>query len=361
MPLPSIYTLTPLESGGRAARSGFNYQDHIGVLYIIRALQNTSFSEIWFESEDDISIIWHNKVEMLVEFVQVKSNDLSSRWSVSKIVDEEILERSLQRGRCTESVRYRIVTSCDVDKELAILKFDIGSAERNPLLMSELVRKVQEKKQILPNPKGQDVGQWFEQCVWEKAPDSVKALESQNKIELEAYLQSERNKTLPSDCRDELYQKLLGLVYKACLKGEKNKFTRLELDEWIDSALEKVFSPKAGSEKLVEKMESAGLSDSVIESAKEMKWQYITETLNNEFISRSSINKFKERAQFILNKEKIRFDNGDLSMSPGKFHEHCLELVVALGEKFSIDPNLATGCMYEIANRCQLRFLKVTV
>jgi hypothetical protein len=64
--LPSIFDLEPLEKGGEVARQGFLYQDHVGAGFCIDMVELNDLLEVWFETHDDIMLIWqeirrHNK------------------------------------------------------------------------------------------------------------------------------------------------------------------------------------------------------------------------------------------------------------------------------------------------------------
>ena len=53
--LPSIRDLQPEEDGGRVARRGFGYQDHVAAGYCLDMLTDFSLLEIWCERHDDIN------------------------------------------------------------------------------------------------------------------------------------------------------------------------------------------------------------------------------------------------------------------------------------------------------------------
>lgn len=358
--LASIYDLKPSEIGGRIARNGFSYQDHVGVKCLIEMLRSEYVQEIWFETEDDIVILSVEGGASFVEMIQVKSNDLDSRWSVDKLISFEVLQKSLQRGRCAEEVIYRIVTSYDVDEHLSILKFKIGAMERDKASITKLAEKINSKKTAIPvNLKGHGVEDWLHKCWWEKLPDSIDALKSQNLLQLEDALTRLRDINLLLDQRQELYQKMLSLVAEAGLLGKKPNLNRTDIDIWIDENTKNFATPKGGTEKLVEKMNEAQISDSVIEAAKDMKWAFKAESLNHIFVSQMVINKFKGELLTTLQDLKIELDSGTLNLSSDSFHNHCIKTVSKIARKHNIDDNIARGCMYDITNRCSHRFTKV--
>jgi hypothetical protein len=81
--LASIHSLSPLEEGGSIARSGFLYQDHVAARFCIEMVRDTCLLEVWCETEDDITLLWDRGDGIVVEFVQVKANELSQLWSVA--------------------------------------------------------------------------------------------------------------------------------------------------------------------------------------------------------------------------------------------------------------------------------------
>ncbi|MBP6739679.1 MAG: DUF4297 domain-containing protein [Leptospiraceae bacterium] len=349
----------PPELGGRIARNGFTYQDHVGVKCLLEMLCDKNTQEIWFEGEDDIVILTSQNGVNIVEMIQVKSNDLDSRWSVEKMLAQEILQKSLQRGRCNEDVNYRITTSYDVDDVLAVLKEERGSNNRTTEKIKALSKKIIAKKPNIPsNKKGHTVDDWLNKCWWEKLPDSIETLRAQNIMLLETSLLKIRGVHLIIDQRVELYQKLLSLVAEAGLLGSKPNLCRNDLEVWVDENLKNFSTPKGGTERLAEKMEEANISRSVIELSKDMKWAFTQESLNHTFLSQQAINKFKGEVSAKLQDLKISLDADTLKMSGGQFHEYCINIITQLAKKHSIADNIARGCMYDITNRCSHRFTK---
>lgn len=354
--LPSIHEVKPPESGGPTARSGFMYQDHVAVKCLLNMFEDPTLQNIWFEGLDDIVIL---RGDNIVEFIQVKSNDLSSRWSVDKLISEELIQKSLSRGVCQEDVLYRIVTSYDVDSVLSVLKYRIGDSNRNTEKIDLIHTKILNKVNIGQNQKGHTVRDWLDKCWWEKLSDSMEDLQAKNLILLEDTIYKDRQIQLPIDQKKELYQQLLSLVRDASLPNQKNSMNRSEINQWFDDKLSNFTTPKTGTEKLITKMQEAGIPDSTIEVAKEMKWKYKNETLNHIFVSSLSINTFKDTVLSKLHNLKIDFDADKLNMSDMDFYRHCNQVIDQLAVEHNIPISIAKGCMYDITNRCSHRFTKV--
>lgn len=130
-------------------------------------LEDPTLSQVWCETQDDVTLLWMNPSGEEVEFVQVKSNEFDQLWSIAKLLEKEkakeadelcgadanghaddndgvngdgkgqdesaganpkkmakkkvgrcILEKSLQYDRCKEPVRFRVVTSRPIKDEL---------------------------------------------------------------------------------------------------------------------------------------------------------------------------------------------------------------------------------------------------
>ena len=83
--LSSIHELPPIETGGIEARKGFSFQDHVAVCFLLEMFENEDLEQVWFETQDDITLIWNANGIERVEFVQAKSNNLNQLWSVAEL------------------------------------------------------------------------------------------------------------------------------------------------------------------------------------------------------------------------------------------------------------------------------------
>lgn len=364
MTLPSIYTLIPSETGGSIARAGFTYQDHVAISYLFCLLNDPSIKEVWLETEDDILLIIDDGVNNHVEMIQVKSNELTSRWSISQLIDSELLEKSLKRGRCKEDVKYSIVTSYGINEDLEVLKHEYHSKERTKTSLDSLSKKIKQKKKDIPkNAKGHDLDYWIGNCRWHVYPNSIDDLKNKNIRELEALLDT-KHCLLPYDQRNELYQKLLAYVSKKSESKEQQdkKITKEEFKSWLDQKLDSFIVPNESSIDLKRKLRDALLTEDIINSANELRHSYRRETLNHEYVSASKINKSKLQILELLQKLKIDYDSGkvvdsnNIKLTPYDFHSLCLERIEEYSTANDIDSYISKGCMYEITDRCSHRF-----
>ena len=134
--LPSYRDINPPEIGGRIARGGFDYQDHIGVGFGLDLIEDEHLTEVWYEQHDDIALVYGAEINE-IEMVQVKYEDMTSRYSVSSLTSREngkvgssLLERSLARSAGKEETRFRLVTSYSVTSQLKVLTNPLNSPSR---------------------------------------------------------------------------------------------------------------------------------------------------------------------------------------------------------------------------------------
>lgn len=224
----SIHDLPPLERGGVEARRGFSIQDHVGVQFCLELLSEPRLKEVWFENQDDLTLIWDNNDHDEVEFVQVKGSELDQLWSVAKlcerkggnggtIVGTSILEKSLAYDRCSEPCCFRIVTARPVQHKLQPLTYKTGSQGRivaQPkieALIKNVGARIGDFKS--ENDNGHDF--WIHNVVW----NEIHSLESMKSVNLNklSQLVEAKEEYLFTDQSEELYQRLLTRVYKAAL------------------------------------------------------------------------------------------------------------------------------------------------
>jgi len=370
VPSPSIHSLIPLDLSGRYARGGFTYQDHIAACLCMQMLEDDRISQVWFETEDDITIIWEARGIETVEFVQVKHEDRKSRWSVSALCAQKdgaksIFEKSLANDRCKENVQFRVVTSYDVDQALDVLKLPIGGAFR----VAELTKETQVITEIakhLPNalsPNGNGIEFWVKNCWWEKYPDTIENLIAKNKICLEKILNTHPQHAF-WDQRDELYQQLLGLVKDAATvpiahDQALSKITRAALLLWFDVNLKKLHAPKGGTENLRRKLAEAGIDEPLIKRAEQLKWDYMKHKLDSDFVKGKQVQKLEADISSLLFDLKLQLDAGKLNLDGPNFLLKCkdeIEGKVPLPQNLQKDDAIAF--MFDYTNRCLHRFIR---
>lgn len=366
--------MVPLDVSGRHARKGFTYQDHIAVCLCIAMLNTSTLKEMWLETHDDILLYWEDNGVITVEFVQVKAVNHHSRWSVPSIcgngtISDSIVKKLMDQDRCSEAVLFRIVSSYDVNQELAVLKMAINSTERIAEADKEvnLSRGIKKKLGDYKSPNGKTIEEWVKLCWWEKKADNEQDLISSNKIALEAALNA-LGRPIYSDQRDEIYQKMLSYCQDAStgdlsMNSDCYKVTRQKLIDWLTTTIDALYTPSAGGKKLEEKLKRAkNVPEDYISNAKQLKYDYLQKRLTNDFIQPSEMSDLEKVIHGELFNMKLALDNDDLDEE--QFHKLCMSKLdeIKKSDAFknkNIPDYIFSGYMYDLASKCIHRFRKV--
>lgn len=175
-PPPSIHDLPPIETGGVEARQGFSFQDHVAAGYCLDMLRDESLTQVWCESQDDITLIWQADGSVRVEFVQVKKSEPNRLWSVSLLCARDkgcgssILEKSLAYDRVFAETRsFGIVTARPLIQELKCLALPIDADDRKPdaKAMQGLLKKLETKVGDYLSLCGNGCRFWALNTVWD--------------------------------------------------------------------------------------------------------------------------------------------------------------------------------------------------
>ena len=366
MALPSYRDIAPGELGGRIARQGFDYQDHIGASFCLDLFECTGLTEVWFEQHDDIVLVWEEGVE-IIEMVQVKHEDLPSRYSVATLSHRKtgkgssMLERSLARSNGREETRFRLVTSYGVASQLDPLTLPLGSAERG-LRSDEIdaIRAARHEK--LPDAKpaadGTTKDGWVDRCWWDRRPETIRGVQNQNLIRFERMLDA-LGISVFHDQRDELYFVLLGLVKrKSGPEGASDyKVTRDEVEATLRETIGRQRGGAAGAKNLRHKMEEAGLED-FVEDAVELYSAHRLAELEGRYGRPQDFSEVESEVTAVLSRLKAKLYAGEV---PGghPFHGQCLDALedvrVGVGKGMMTDAAVQ-GMMYTRVNRCAHRF-----
>ncbi len=364
-----------MDVSGRHARKGFSYQDHVAVGLCISMLTTPTLKEIWLETHDDILLFWEDKEVISVEFVQVKAVDQPSRWSVPSIcgngnTSDSIVKKLMDQDRCTEEVLFRIVSSYDVNQDLAVLKMAINSTERNAKANKEIQLSDAIKKKLgdYKSPNGKTISEWLKLCWWEKKADNPQDLVNSNKIALENVLIS-LGKPLFWDQRDEIYQKILKFCQDAStvdlsLKSDSYKIKRDEFSSWLSNAVVSLYtSSTTGAKKLEDKLGKAkNVPADYIPGAKQLRWNYLQKRLTNDFIQPSELSSLESVVLGELYKMKLSLDNDEIEEE--QFHKLCMKKLDEIKDSpafkhKNIPDYIFSGYMYKLTSDCLHRFTKI--
>lgn len=371
---PSVYDLPPLEEGGVANRQGMQFQDHVAAGFCLDMFANPSLLAVWCETQDDTTLIWQTDSSVCAEFVQTKSSQLGQLWSIallcsrdSKGVGSSVLEKSLAYDRCQELVRFRLVTTQQVNSELKPLTYGPDSMARTTVKEAEqqLVADLRKRVGDFISVKGRDCGFWAENALWD-VRHSTEAVENANLLKMAKILDAERA-YLAVDSQREVYSRLLNQVYDASSKRwleyrEEKRLTREGFVGWLRSALYTAAHPASCKDDtaLRRKMDEASLPPSTIESACELRRYYVEEVLRPRYLNVVDRSSLHAAVVTALVKMKAQLDAGELIDSGVAFHSKCLKALDEIGSFDGIEQGsqaaFLAGCMYDVTNRCLHRF-----
>ncbi len=388
LPKPSFRDLDPVEQGGRTARAGFDFQDHVAAGKCLDMLFGDGPTEVWCEAEDDIVLVWHIQSVECFEFVQVKSNDLGQAWTVAELCKPGqsrngtasgkcILEKSLAHDRGKEHCRFRVVTCWQPDTILAALKLEIDNPARSPtsaeiLAVATSITKSLERRLIvhLPvSPNGNGIAFWAERTVWEFRA-TTKDVQNDNLLKLERVLDI-AGQYLAPDQRRELYDRLFRRVQDASLAcGRMQKTAKRllasELRVWLLSQANAILHPvQAGTSTLLEeKLAAAGVDATSVEVAKEHRRRYLRDVRQAKYLSVDDRDFVEGEILARLHRLKTCLDAGELADDGLQFHSRCQQEILAIRESLSCNPKppeaTLFGYMYDVMNRCMHRLVRAS-
>ena len=381
----SIHTLTPLEIGGTVARRGFAVQDHVAAGLCLRMIEDTSLAQVWCESQDDVTLLWLNNSDEEVEFVQVKSNELDQLWTIAKLLEKEkrlagdgmpkdghcILQKSLQFDRCSETVRFRIVTCRDVKEELRLLTYELKSPLRaaNTPAFTDLLAAISAKLGDVSSQNGNGCSFWIERTRW-YVVDSLEAIWNANLVKVAELVQA-NSQFLAIDQIREIYQALLIQVHDAGLADSrvdpnKKKLVRANATTWFVNAVNDAVHPaRNGTSKTLErKLNDAKVATDIVETAASLRRRYRTALLTPKYSDSDKRLRMEGEIEARLQSLRADLDCQVLTDDGVAFHARCLREVKAVHD--SLPPkdrpplqNLQ-GYMYNLADRCTHRFVRAS-
>ncbi len=224
MSLPPLIGPNTSDSGGVAGRRGFRFQDHVAARFLIQLLQQHNLTQIECETGDDIVLRWDDGVTRHNEYVQVKTTDSSSKWSLSEICERSpasskgtsLVERSLATEQFPGPSLFRFVTVRDVRSDLIPLRiaradrFDHNVADAFASLAPRIAKK-------LPgsiSPQGTTVEHWTHAMLWETIGGGIETLRLENLNSLLRLAESDGECLLVS-AAEQIYGDLVGLAVAA--------------------------------------------------------------------------------------------------------------------------------------------------
>lgn len=375
---PSINDVKPLEAGGPVARKGFNYQDEIAVSFLLDMMEDASVIQVHCETHDDIVLVrsTDDPERHCAEYVQVKATEPDQLWTVATLckrtdgkVGTSILEKSLSHDKHCEDSRFRVLTLRQVSAELKVLTIDVGAVGREPGCeeLTTLKDKIMEKHPELVSPKGNDCGFWVDSCYWDERYDES-AVQTKNRLRA-FQISSVSGNTLLPDAIDSLLNDLRAWVKQAgAAKWEPDRdkkiIKRSELLAWWDDRVaELTAAGGASGGKLVRKMKAAHLPQYVINLAVNLRRQYAKNLRTPRYADAEDTDDLLSRVSADVLSLSSQYVAGQLDVEPAQFHAMCIDRMDAINaERPAGTPDrssLLKGCLYDITDRCLLRFERV--
>lgn len=384
-PLPSIFDLVPDEQGGPIARGGFTYQDFVAVLFLLAMLEDDTLKEVWYETHDDITLIWRIDGEIVPEFVQVKAVDNDRLWNIALLCSGEsagkgkgqkpassLLEKSLGRAKCRENPRFRLVTSHGIKSELRLLSYCRGSDGRDPS-SSDFAKMVTALSSKLPEfkPTGdRDVPYWASNALWE-VHSSTEAIRAQCIVAIARNAEMSGS-PLFSDQSDKAMNELLRI---AKIAGDarwtpdpnQSKFRRDSFREMWKGLLADIARglPAVAATNLTAKMSEADLDTTQIEAAKELRRRYAQAMRRSTYMD---VDNHAEIPNLVLTEMSSLYSklvSDEIEADGRQFHQLCLSKLEDLDNALLGNPHwrhsFLHGAMYDITDRCLHRFSKRAV
>jgi hypothetical protein len=377
---PPLRTLRPSDSGGSIARTGFAFQDHVAARFCIEMLVDNGLREVWCETYDDVVLVWDKDGRELIEFVQVKAENLDQLWTPALLCQRDkkkgapektgtsIPERSLSRDCCREDTCFRLVTSLDVRSELQLLKLKTSHRDRSPdtQQFKDLLNKINERIGEHKSPKGDGCESWLRRVFWE-----VESQQSLEKVNCLALLRALERMGVPvaTDSVGVVYFALLALVKQAGEMLDSDREKKCLTADGVRAFVREQAAPYPGlrpSEKLEEKLSQGNLGATERETAQELRRNYLIAMRNRSYLETGSSPAFANAILHQLLRLRTDHDSGAIAPLGGiAFHALCLQRVDAVMTDPAINCDgepveLGSGCMYDITARCRHRFTRVT-
>lgn len=235
---PSVDDARPTDEGGTTARNGFSFQDHVAVSFLIEMLKNPALIKIHFETHDDIVLNWKNNNLNIAEFVQVKSGNIGSTWSIYELCrtrgTKSIFEASLERDRYRETSRFRIVTAENVKNELRVLTLERYCPARAPSdpRMRAISDHVAQTFPDASSKKGNTAGYWLEHCLWDVRYD-LQSLSARNLASLLELSEREQRWMKPSRAKALLGELLQYVAAASSARWDPRPSAKIITRDWL--------------------------------------------------------------------------------------------------------------------------------
>lgn len=373
---PSVDEICPAEEGGPIARTGFTYQDEIVVGFLIEMLEDTSVLKVHCETHEDAIVIRQNATAetLIAEYAQVKAEEPEQLWTVAALCEKRktrgssLFETSLSRDKHKEIARFRIVTLRQPAKALKPLTYSFES-EGRALATEEMVALRAEIERRYPDaksPKGNDCGYWLQHCRWD-VRNEYQAVVNENRRRLMTLAIAAGCSVLLLDQLDTLLEDLRQMAKAAGdakWKPDRTEkiITRGHVTVWWATKLEALAegARRVSGGKLAEKLEAASLPAEIIAMALDLRLDYAAAVRTRRYQEGEEFGQLQRLVKSDALTLRTRLVSGGLEVTGPEFHALCVERMDAINASrptgLEDQSAFLKGCLYDIADRCLLRF-----
>ncbi|MBN1203846.1 MAG: DUF4297 domain-containing protein [Myxococcaceae bacterium] len=367
---PSIHDLEPLESGGTTARVGFAYQDHVAADFCVEMMQtHGTLAAVWCEVLDDITLVWTDAGQEHIEFVQVKSDQGDTLWTVPALCGREkdavgtsILEKSLKHARCHEPHRFRLVTSDRTKKELHHLTLPRDAPDRQPgqAAIDELAAAIIARLPGADSDGPSGIRFWLRSMFWD-VRGTQQDVQNATTRRLGHYLYEVFTISAP-DHIEAIYDLVLHTVWKAANERVPKPFTEKkilfnQLLSEVRSKVNDLLRPHAaaGGSPLRQALARIGLPEMDIQNILFRQNAFRADQRRSAYLTLKDREQIARMVEDTLHSLRLRYAAGRFKDTPLQFHLRCLQELEALHGGMAPDTrppvSYLVGSMYELVNR----------
>ncbi len=263
--------------------------------------------------------------------------------------------------------RFRIVTLRHVDADLTPLTFERGKPGREPdhPKIQSLVARLEERCPGAASVKKNGAQYWVDNCHWD-VRESEAALARDNLLRIIKLSVKAGFPLLPESAEVVLTDLRKRVKAAGDAKWEPDRdlkiIPRNELLKWWNDRLIEITdgATVVSGGKLTDKMIEAKVSQPVIRLAAEMRRHYAAEARAPRYMEPDAVETMQWRVKSKIASLQSKHDAGEFDdLNDAQFHDLCLSSVDGLSNSLvsGVDETaFLKGCMYDIADRCLLRF-----
>jgi hypothetical protein len=261
------------------------------------------------------------------------------------------------------------VTLRPVVSALEILTFPCGAAGREPgsERVKALVAELEERFPKLESKKGNGASHWIQNCHWDQR-HSEDAVRKDNLLRLIQLSVAEGRTLLPEQA--ELLLTELRRLAKAAADAkwepdrDKKIITRTSLRGWWETRADEIVhgAGTTSGGKLTAKMTEARLPEDLIKLAVDLRRGYAARSRTPRYLETGEGERLQSRVKSEVMSLRARLVSGQLDLDGTGFHSLCVDRMDAVNAERDAGAEdraaFLKGCMYDIADRCMLRFVR---